>query len=48
MSDERLKKVFGEGRENRTAYDRAATENRELSDAENSGLPHLLVDHDEP
>ena len=32
MSDERLKKVFGEGRENRTAYDRAATENRELSD----------------
>ena len=32
MSDERLKKVLGEGRENRSAYDRAATENRELSD----------------
>lgn len=32
MSDERLKKVLGEGRENRTAYDRAATESRELSD----------------
>jgi len=32
MSDERLKKVLGEGRENRAAYDRAATENRELSD----------------
>jgi hypothetical protein len=32
MSDERLKKVLGEGRESRLAYDRAATENRELSD----------------
>jgi hypothetical protein len=32
MSDERLKKVLGEGRENRLAYDRAATESRELSD----------------
>ena len=32
MSDERLKKVLGEGRESRSAYDRAATESRELSD----------------
>jgi len=32
MSDERLKKVLGEGRDSRTAYDRAATESRELSD----------------
>ena len=32
MSDERLKKVLGEGRENRAAYDRVATESRELSD----------------
>jgi len=32
MSDERLKKALGEGRENRLAYDRAATESRELSD----------------
>jgi hypothetical protein len=32
MSDERLKKVLGEGRETRAAYDRAATESRELSD----------------
>ena len=32
MSDERLKKVRGEGRESRSAYDRAATESRELSD----------------
>ena len=32
MSDERLKKVLGEGRGNRAAYDRAATEDREISD----------------
>jgi hypothetical protein len=32
MSDERLKKVLGEGRESRSAYDRVATESRELSD----------------
>lgn len=34
MSDERLKKVLGEGRANRAAYDRAATESREISDAD--------------
>lgn len=32
MSDERLKKVQGEGRENRAATDRAVVENRALSD----------------
>lgn len=32
MSDERLKKSAGEGRETRAAQDRAATENRALSD----------------
>jgi hypothetical protein len=32
MSDERLKKVLGEGRENRATYDRMASESRETSD----------------
>lgn len=32
MSDERLKKVLGEGRESRAAYDRAVVEERAISD----------------
>lgn len=34
MTDERLKKSAGDGRENRAVQDRAASENRELSDNE--------------